>query len=211
MSRNLILIGLFTNCIDLFLPLILLSEAFLMLAFWVCQKHYMAALFSNVFASYWDIFNAIRLLIQPSITTTNLPQLSQYDFSPIILFNLSGEFLVALLLLFFTVFSRVTAVCLRYEWLRSMAARLRPIWNGYFFAILPRIGVFTGLHWRLVGIGASFDVLNGIVCSLFSALIIFYFIALLVQTRRANSKLERVEDAAEGLGLIRRIDLEREF
>jgi hypothetical protein len=188
MIRNLILVGMVTNTIDTFLPLLLTSEVFLMLGFWTCQKHYLGVLYGNVFGSHWDLFNAVRLIIQPQLDGSNLPQLSQYGFSPIILFNLSGELFVAVILLVFTILSRVSAVCLRYERLRRMAACLRPVWNGYFFAILPRVATFTGLHWRLVGVGAGFDAVNGILCSVFSALIVFYFIALLVQTRRINSK-----------------------
>lgn len=85
-----------------------------MLAFWTSQKHYLTNLYSSVFSSYWDLFNAMRLMAQPSTDTANLAQLSQYGFSPILLFNLSGELFVAILLLAFTVLSKMTAVCLKY-------------------------------------------------------------------------------------------------
>jgi hypothetical protein len=39
--RNLVIIGLFTNEIDLILPVVLLSESTLMLAFLDNQKHYL--------------------------------------------------------------------------------------------------------------------------------------------------------------------------
>lgn len=167
-----------------------------MLGLWTCQKHYLAVLYSGVFGSSWDLFNAVRLMSQPTLGDSNLPQLAQYGFSPLLLFNLSGEFLVAVLLLIFTVLSRVTAVCLKYERLRRMAACLRPVWNGYFFAILPRVATFTGLHWRLVGVEAGYDLLNGMVCGVLSGLIVFYFVALVMQTRRINEKVERLEDGA---------------
>ena len=70
-----------------------------------------------------------------------------------------------------------------------MVGCLRPVWNGYFFAILPRVATFTGLHWRLVGVGAGYDGINGTVCGVLSAAMLFYFIALIVQTRRASSKV----------------------
>jgi hypothetical protein len=177
----------------LFLPFLILSESFMMMAFWTCQKHYLINLYTNVFSSYWDIFNAIRLITQPHTTDGNLPQLSQYGFSSIAIFNLSGEFFVALVLLIITILSKISAVCLKYEWLRKVAANLRPIWNSYYFAIFPRVATFTGLHWRLVGVGAGYDVLNGFVCSILSLLIIFYFIVLILQTRRVNEKPELIE------------------
>lgn len=192
-TRNLIFVGIFTNSLDLFLPFLILSESFLMLAFWTSQKHYLTNLYSSVFSSYWDLFNAMRLIAQPSTDTANLAQLSQYGFGPILLFNLSGELFVAVLLLIFTVLSKMTAVCLKYERLRRMASNLRAIWNGYFFAILPRVATFTGLHWRLIGIGAGFDALNIIVCITLTAVIVFFFIMLIIQTRRINEKPEQIE------------------
>lgn len=210
-SRNLILVAIITNTFDTFLPYLLLCESFLMVGLWTCQKHYLGVMYSGIFGSYWDIMNAIRLMMQPTLDTGNLPQLAQYGFGPLLLFNLSGEFFVALLLLAFTILSRVTAICLNYERLRRMAANLRPIWNGFFFAIAPRVATFTGLHWRLVGANGGFDALNGIVCSVMSAVLVFYFIALLIQTRRVNEKVERLEEGAEALGLVKRIDIKKNF
>lgn len=72
-----------------------------------------------------------------------------------------------------------------------MAACVRPVWNGYFFAILPRVATFTGLHWRLIGTGSGYDILNETFCGIFSGLMVFYFIALLVQIRQAKAKIDR--------------------
>jgi hypothetical protein len=113
-SRNLIIVGMLTNTIDVFLPLVLLNECFLMVGLWTCQKHYLFLLFDGVFNSSWDIFNAIRLMVQPSISADNLPQMKQYNLSPLVIFNLSGEIAIAILLLVFTVLSRFSAACLRH-------------------------------------------------------------------------------------------------
>lgn len=160
-----------------------------MIAFWTSQKHLLFNLYSNIFSSYWDGFNAIRLILQPQLSSNTLPQLTQYGFSPIILFNLSGELLVAVLLLTFTIISKFCAVILRYEKLRKMASNLRPIWNGYYFAIFPRIITFTGLHWRTLGSG-NYDIINGITCALFSTIIIFYFISIILQSKTIKTKIE---------------------
>jgi hypothetical protein len=95
--------------------------------------------------------------------------------------------------------------------MRKMAGCLRPVWNGYFFAILPRVATFTGLHWRLVGVGAGYDAINATVCGVLSGAMLFFFIALIVQTRRANSKVERIEEGVAAIGLMRRIDVRRDF
>jgi hypothetical protein len=92
-----------------------------------------------------------------------------------------------------------------------MAACMRPVWNGYFFAILPRVATFTGIHWRLINTGIGYDTLNATVCGIFSGLMVFYFIALLVQSRQANALMERRWDAAKSLGVVRRIDLKKDF
>jgi hypothetical protein len=103
-----------TNTVDLFLPVVLLGECFMMLGLWTCQKHYLSVLYENVFGSYWDGFNAVRLIIQPTIDAGTLPQLSQYGFSPLVIFNLSGEICIAILLLVFTVLSRLCAALSRH-------------------------------------------------------------------------------------------------
>jgi hypothetical protein len=92
------------------------------------------------------------------------------------------------ILVVFTVLSKVSTICLKYEKLRKLAASLNSIWNAFFFAILPRIATFTGLHWRLIGVGASYDITNGIFCGVTSALMIFFFIALIVQIKRVTER-----------------------
>lgn len=190
LTRNFILVGLFTNKIQLILPYLFLSEGFLMLAFWTCQKHYLTNLYAAIFSSYYDLFNALRLLSQPD-SAANLPQLSQYGFSSIALSNLAGEIFVALLLLVFTVVSKVTTVCTRYEWMRRMVKNLRPLWNSYFFAIFPRVATFTGLHLRDFGHAPGIDTINGITCALLLLVMVFYLVMLFVQTNQIKSQASR--------------------
>jgi hypothetical protein len=72
LGRNLLLVGLFTHSIEVFLPYLILSDSILMLAFWNCQKHYLTTFFSAVFHSPFDLLNALRLLTQPSAELANL-------------------------------------------------------------------------------------------------------------------------------------------
>jgi apolipoprotein N-acyltransferase len=71
--------------------------------------------------------------------------------------------------------------------MRKVTNRLRSVWNGYFIAILPRTVTYTGFHWRLIG-ASDYDLINIISCSLVSVAFIGFFIALLLQIRRINSK-----------------------
>jgi hypothetical protein len=171
-----------------------LGESFLMLGFWACSKHYLTHIYSSVFSSYWDVMNIIRLVAHSSSDIPQLTLLSQYGLSDIAIINLSGELTIALLLLIFTIFSKVTIICTQYECLRKMAASIRSIWNGYFFVIFPRVATFTGLHWRGLGLGSNYDALNAITCSLLSIAMIAYFVLLLIQTRRINPKCANAEE-----------------
>lgn len=191
-TRNLIIVGIFTNSIDIFLPFVILSESLLMVGFWTCQKHYLNNFYADVFGSYWDIFNCIRLVLQPDSIGYNLPQLSQYGFSPLLLVNIMGEFLIAMILVLFTILSKVSTICLKYEKLHKLAANLNSIWNAFFLAILPRIATFTGLHWRLIGVGAEYDISNGIFCGVTSGLMLFFFISMIVQIKRITQKTSSV-------------------
>lgn len=163
-----------------------------MLGFWASEKHYLFNLFNNVFSSRLDAINLFRLIIQPG-NSSNVSQLSQYGFSSIAAVNLSGELLVAFLLLAFTILAKVGGVCAKYECLRRASVQLRAKWNGYFFAILPRVVTFTGLHWRGLGLGSAMDALNGITCTLLMLLMVFFLVMLIIQTRKIACRQSTVE------------------
>jgi hypothetical protein len=207
LTRNLLLLGLFTHSIEIFLPYLILSESFLMLGFWTCQKHYLATLFAVVYASPWDLLNAVRLVAQPPSSPANLPQLAQYGFSSVAVCSLAGELLVAALLLAFTAVSKNTTLCTKYEWMRRLASNLRPTWNAYFMAVLPRVATLTGLHLRDFGHGAAMDAVNGITCALLFLALAVFFLLLFVQTRRAVGG--QTEAEKKQLGLVDRIDSRR--
>ena len=185
LARNLILVGLFTNTLHIFIPYLLISESFCMLGFWACKKHYLSVLFANIFSSPWDSLNAVRLFVQPSSYDANLPQLAQYGFSSIALCSIAGELFVALILLALMAVSRNTTLSAKYEWMKNISKRLRPVWNNYFMAIMPRVATLTGLHLRDFGHGAALDSINGISCSLILVAFMTFFILLLLQTRQA--------------------------
>lgn len=180
-----------------------------MLGFWASEKHYLFNLFSNVFSSRFDAINAFRLIIQPSSNSSNLSQLSQYGFSSIAAVNLSGEILIAFLLLAFTILAKIGGVCAKYECLRRVSVQLRSKWNGYFFAIFPRVVTLTGLHWRGLGLGTAMDALNGLTCTFLMLLMVFYLVMLIIQTRRIAFRTSTVEYSRKQIGLVGRIDYKR--
>lgn len=122
-----------------------------------------------------------------------------------------GEFLITIILLVFTILSKVSTICLKYEKLRKLAASLNSIWNAYFFAILPRIATFTGIHWRLIGVGANYDVVNGIFCGVTTALMVFFFIAMIVQIKNITGKSSDTEIDIKKLGVVTRIIHNKRF
>lgn len=184
LGRNLLLIGLFTHSIEVFLPYLILSDSILMLAFWNCQKQYLTTFFTDIFDSPFDLLNALRLLLQPSTDLPNLQQLSQYGFSRWALCSVFGEMIVVLLLLILTALTKNTTLCAKYDWIRGLASKLRPKINGFIMAILPRVATLTGLHLRDFSHGPAVDSMNGITCGLLILSIGFFFILLLLQTRR---------------------------
>lgn len=186
-SRNFIVAGVVLGLLDALMPFILLSESFLMLGLWTCQKHYLTTMYNNVFNSKWDLINLPRLLFSPGSDSNTFPQLSQYNFSSFLLHNLSGELTMTILFLAATVFCKAGSVFLKSERLRAAAAKLRPLWNAYFFAILPRVATFGGLHCRLTEGG--YGIANIIGSAVVGVLLIFFFVQLLVQIRRINSKI----------------------
>ncbi len=92
-----------------------------------------------------------------------------------------------------------------------MATNLQPIWYSYFFAIFPRVATLTGLHWRALGGNSRLDTFNAVVCSLLSVLLVAYFIAVLIQTRRIILIKKECPESREKLGLLTRIDFKKQF
>ena len=90
LSRYLLLIGLLSNSIDVFLPFILFSECFLMMGFLNCEMFTLQDFYYNIFNSKADILNAIRLGMSPGPDTSTIAVLAQYNFTTIIFFNISG-------------------------------------------------------------------------------------------------------------------------
>jgi hypothetical protein len=115
------------------------------------------------------------------------------------------------ILLVFTVLSKVSTICLKYEKLRKLAASLNSIWNAFFLAILPRIATFTGIHWRLIGVGANYDIVNGIFCAVTTALMVFFFIAMIVQIKKITGKSSDTELDIQKLGVVTRIIHNKRF
>ena len=97
------------------------------------------------------------------------------------------------MLLAFTILAKVGGVCAKHECLRRASVQLRAKWNGYFFAILPRVVTFTGLHWRGIGLGTAMDALNGLTCTLLMLLLVFYIVMLIIQTRKLAFRISTVE------------------
>lgn len=116
-----------------------------------------------------------------------------------------------MILLVFTVFSKVSTICLKYEKLRKLAASLNSIWNAFFLAILPRIATFTGIHWRLISVGANYDIVNGIFCGATTALMVFFFVAMIVQIKKITAKTSDTEEDIKKLGVVTRIIHNKRF
>lgn len=209
MSRYLLLVGLLSNSIDVFLPFILFSECFLMLGFLNCDMFTLKDFYYNVFNSKVDILNAIRLGMSPGADDSTITVLAQYNFSSVIFYNLAGEFLFVIVFLAITIFLKVASIFMNSEKIRAAKGVLRGLWNGCFMALLPRVATFTGFHFRMIS-GAA-DIVNILVCGLLCLIYVIFFIQLLLHTRKINSKLEYIEGSRFDLGLASRIDHRQQF
>ena len=64
--RSLMLIVAFTNTFDPFMPLLTLTETFMMVGFFTNSKHFLGQFYKQTLNSKWDIFNLIRMGMAPA-------------------------------------------------------------------------------------------------------------------------------------------------
>lgn len=81
-----------------------------MLAFWATSKHDLTDFYYTVFNSKLNLINIVRLLVSPGADSRTLPQMAQYNFSTVVLYNVSQEFVLAVLVLAATIFVRLEYV-----------------------------------------------------------------------------------------------------
>jgi hypothetical protein len=159
-----------------------------MLSFLSCQMHTLQNMYINIHTSNLDIFNIIRHKISPTSDSLTPLLLSQYGYTTLLPYNISGEITVAVIFIIITIFLKIGGIASKSEKIRLINTKIRPLWNVFFVAILPRIATFTGFHIRMIQDTTSTSITNGIFCTIFCIAFIFFFIQLIVHIRRINSK-----------------------
>lgn len=190
--RNLIVLALCTNLLDAVLPFVTFCNAFLMVAFLDTKMHFIHEMYYNIFNSKLDFFNIVRLMVSPSGSYSTNTLLSQYNFSPNLFFNISGEFLLMVIFLGITVFLKLGSIFCNSERMRQMKASLRGLWNGLFIALLPQLATFSGFHLRMMD--GSSGIINVFISAGVMVLFILFFIQLVCQIRNIINKIEYIED-----------------
>jgi len=94
-----------------------------------------------------------------------------------------------------TIFIKAGAALLKFEKLRSMNSKLRGIWNAYLFCLMPRVLTFSSFSIREMSFETFGDIFYPSIGIAFIVLYIVYFIQLLVQIRRINSKTQYLEES----------------
>ena len=92
--------------------------------------------------------NLIRIGMTPSPDAEALPILQLYGYSSDIFFNISGEFIMAVVLLVFTLLIKAANIFMKMENFRILNSKLRPVWNGFGFCVMPRVAMFIGFQTR---------------------------------------------------------------
>ena len=178
-----------------------------MLAFFNCKQYHLSAMYQNIFSSKVDMINLVRLIFTSGSEESTIELLRQYDLSTNIMHNILGEVVISSIFLLITILMKVASIFINSEKIRRLKTKLRAMWNGLFIAFLPRIATFTGIHLRL----SEQNPVNGVFAAAFLAAFVFFFIALLLQIRNINSKIEYLEESKMEIGLASRIDINLPF
>ena len=89
---------------------------------------------------------------------------------------------------------------------RAHLTKLRPRWNGLFNALLPRLATIGGAHLWAGHAAGSF-----LVSVVLKAMMVAYWIVLLIQLRRVMAKGAMTSERRKEVGLLWRINLSENF
>ena len=193
------------------MPMLTFMESFMMIGLLTNDKHYLNDFYYNTFNSNLDVMNLIRMGFSPEKDPNTLEILSRYGLSNLVFFNISGEIFLLLIVLAITLILKGLLICFKIEKLRYASTKLRPIWNGLIFYLLPRILTFSGYQFRSFTDSTSPVIINGILASLLVIGYIVFFAMLISQTKKINSRYDYLEDSIFEIGLARRYDYNAEF
>ena len=110
LCRNLVLVALVSNSFNLWMPLLLFIESFLMVGMWTHDVHYITEMYTAIFSSKLDLINMLRMMFNGNPTSSKIEILNTYGYSNKFFANISGEFAVLLLLFIASVVIKVSNV-----------------------------------------------------------------------------------------------------
>ena len=146
----------------------------------------------------------VRLGVSSTFDPEALPQIGRYNFSNNIMVNLSGELVLVVIVLAVTIVVRVGSIFVNSERLRQVKTVMRPLWNGFFMALLPQLGTFAGFGIRMLD--TSGKVINGMGSVCLFIVFVLFLVQLWFQIRGITTKVEYIEDTRYEIGLATRIN-----
>lgn len=112
-ARSLFIAVILSNTIDIFMPMFVFMETFMMLGLLTNNKHYLDTFYYNTFNSKLDFMNLIRMSFSPEKDPNTLEILTRYNFSHMLFFNISGEFFFIIIMLFLTLLVKILQVFIK--------------------------------------------------------------------------------------------------
>lgn len=212
LARNLTLVALVSNTFNIWMPLLLFIESFLMVGMWTHDVHYITEMYVGIFHSRLDVFNFIRMTFSSNPSPSKITLLNDYGYSNKFFANVSGEVSVLLMLLIASIVIKASNIFVKSEKLRSVGSKLRPVWNGYICWMTPKLMTMAGFQFRgATKVLSGLDILNCILAALSIIGVILFIGLMIVQVRKINSKLEYIEESRLQIGFAERLDYMRDF
>ena len=72
LCRNLVLVALVSNSFNLWMPLLLFIESFLMVGMWTHDVHYITEMYTAIFSSKLDLINMLRMMFNGNSTSSKI-------------------------------------------------------------------------------------------------------------------------------------------
>jgi len=99
-----------------------------------------------------SIFNFVRLTLFNTFgfETSSNAYLENYGLTNRFILNCSGELIILALVLIICIVIKVSTMFCKSERMRLMSSKIRPMFNGYFFWMCPRMLSMAGFSLRII-------------------------------------------------------------
>lgn len=203
--KNLVFVCIVFNWFDCLLPYMLFSQLLVATSFWTLRNYHLHDFYYNVFNSKFSLFNLLRMSLAVSTDASSSSLFKKYNLNYSFFHNIIGEFVVFIIVLVTTLTLFLVNSGCNSERVREIVSKLRGIWNGFIFSLMPRVIILSSLQLRNLNEPTVSTIANGCLACLVIGLFIVFIVFFIIQIHKIITSLESIEEDRCKIGIGRKL------